>query len=58
MSSKTNACRKLDSLHIKYTLHEYEWDEEHLEVDTARSAVPIWLPLSKGSLPISRISAG
>ncbi len=24
MSNKTNACRKLDSLHIKYTLHEYD----------------------------------
>ncbi|WP_336785392.1 Cys-tRNA(Pro) deacylase [Paenibacillus sp. MMO-177] len=39
MSNKTNACRKLDSLHIKYTLHEYEWDEEHLDVDTVAAKV-------------------
>ncbi|NIK70574.1 MULTISPECIES: Cys-tRNA(Pro) deacylase [unclassified Paenibacillus] len=39
MSNKTNACRKLDSLHIKYTLHEYEWDEEHLDVDTVAKKV-------------------
>ncbi|WP_336775531.1 Cys-tRNA(Pro) deacylase [Paenibacillus sp. MMO-58] len=39
MSNKTNACRKLDSLHIKYTLHEYEWDEEHLDVDTVADKV-------------------
>lgn len=29
---KTNACRKLDSLKISYTLHEYEWDENQLDV--------------------------
>ncbi|ACT04136.1 Cys-tRNA(Pro) deacylase [Paenibacillus sp. JDR-2] len=39
MSNKTNACRKLDALHIKYTLHEYEWDEEHLDVDTVADKV-------------------
>lgn len=31
MSTKTNACRILDSLHISYTLHEYEWDENQLD---------------------------
>jgi len=39
MSIKTNACRKLDSLHIPYTLHEYEWDEEHLDVATVADKV-------------------
>ncbi|AYB40246.1 Cys-tRNA(Pro) deacylase [Brevibacillus laterosporus] len=30
MSSKTNACRLLDKHKVPYTVHEYEWDEEHL----------------------------
>ncbi len=28
---KTNAMRILESLNIEYSLHEYEWDEEHLD---------------------------
>lgn len=36
---KTNACRKLDSLHIAYTLHEYEWDEDQLDVATVAGKV-------------------
>ena len=28
---KTNAMRILESLGISYTVHEYEWDEEHLD---------------------------
>ncbi|SFD97726.1 Cys-tRNA(Pro)/Cys-tRNA(Cys) deacylase [Paenibacillus catalpae] len=39
MSSKTNACRKLDALPIKYTLHEYEWDEDQLDVDSVAAKV-------------------
>ncbi|MDF9412261.1 Cys-tRNA(Pro) deacylase [Brevibacillus laterosporus] len=30
MSNKTNACRLLDKHKVPYTVHEYEWDEEHL----------------------------
>ncbi|CAH1226140.1 Cys-tRNA(Pro)/Cys-tRNA(Cys) deacylase YbaK [Paenibacillus allorhizoplanae] len=36
---KTNACRKLDSLKIPYTLHEYEWDENQLDVRTVAEKV-------------------
>lgn len=28
---KTNAMRILESLGISYSVHEYEWDEEHLD---------------------------
>lgn len=36
---KTNAMRVLESLDINYTIHEYEWDEEHLDaVHAAQSA--------------------
>lgn len=31
MSSKTNACRVLDSYSISYSVHEYEWDEESMD---------------------------
>lgn len=41
MASKTNACRILDKLQIAYTLHEYEWDEEHLDTATVASHVGI-----------------
>ncbi|MFH5185566.1 Cys-tRNA(Pro) deacylase [Paenibacillus sp. TAB 01] len=41
MASKTNACRLLDKLRISYTLHEYEWDEEHLDTATVSSHVGI-----------------
>ncbi|MDN9011433.1 Cys-tRNA(Pro) deacylase [Brevibacillus laterosporus] len=30
MSNKTNACRLLDKHKVLYAVHEYEWDEEHL----------------------------
>ncbi|CAN7225877.1 Cys-tRNA(Pro) deacylase [Paenibacillus sp. LjRoot56] len=36
---KTNACRKLDLLKIPYTLHEYEWDENQLDVRTVAEKV-------------------
>lgn len=36
---KTNACRKLDSLEIPYTLHEYEWDEDQLDAHTVAEKV-------------------
>ncbi|WP_068777297.1 Cys-tRNA(Pro) deacylase [Paenibacillus sp. FJAT-26967] len=39
MSAKTNACRLLDKLGISYTLHEYEWDEDHLDVGTVAGKV-------------------
>lgn len=39
MSAKTNACRILDSLHIPYTLHEYEWDENQLDAVTVAEKV-------------------
>lgn len=39
MSIKTNACRILDSLHIKYTLHEYDWDENQLDAATVATKV-------------------
>ncbi|TVY11800.1 Cys-tRNA(Pro) deacylase [Paenibacillus cremeus] len=45
MSIKTNACRMLDSLHIQYTLHEYEWDENQL--DAATVAVKVGLQTSQ-----------
>jgi Cys-tRNA(Pro)/Cys-tRNA(Cys) deacylase len=39
MSIKTNACRILDSLHIYYTLHEYDWDENQLDTATVAAKV-------------------
>ncbi|UJF34087.1 Cys-tRNA(Pro) deacylase [Paenibacillus hexagrammi] len=39
MSSKTNACRLLDGLKLAYTLHEYEWDENQLDVATVAQKV-------------------
>ncbi|MGG1516726.1 Cys-tRNA(Pro) deacylase [Paenibacillus oryzisoli] len=39
MSSKTNACRILDGLRISYTLHEYAWDEDQLDVGTVAEKV-------------------
>ncbi|MVP01078.1 Cys-tRNA(Pro) deacylase [Paenibacillus lutrae] len=39
MSAKTNACRLLDKLGISYTLHEYEWDEDHLDAGTVAGKV-------------------
>lgn len=41
MSSKTNACRILDSLNISYTTHEYEWDENQLDAGTVAGKVGI-----------------
>lgn len=41
MSTKTNACRILDSLHISYTLHEYEWDENQLDAITVAEKVGV-----------------
>ena len=36
---KTNAMRILDSLSIPYSVHTYQWDEEHLDaVHAAESA--------------------
>lgn len=38
-SVKTNAMRILESLSIPYTVHTYEWDEEHLDaIHAANSA--------------------
>lgn len=39
MPAKTNACRQLDKLRITYSLHEYDWDEEHLDVDAVAAKV-------------------
>ncbi|MDF2961712.1 MAG: cysteinyl-tRNA(Pro) deacylase [Paenibacillus sp.] len=39
MAAKTNACRILDSYHTPYTLHEYEWDEDQLDVFTVAEKV-------------------
>lgn len=41
MSNKTNACRILDSLHIAYSLHEYEWDEDQLDATTVAAKVSL-----------------
>ncbi|BFT70239.1 Cys-tRNA(Pro) deacylase [Paenibacillus sp. P36] len=41
MSNKTNACRILDSLHIAYSLHEYEWDEDQLDATTVAAKVEL-----------------
>lgn len=39
MATKTNAMRILESLSIPYSIHTYEWDEEHLDaVHAAASA--------------------
>ncbi|MBO8435910.1 MAG: Cys-tRNA(Pro) deacylase [Spirochaetes bacterium] len=35
---KTNAMRILESLSISYTVHTYEWDEEHLDALHASEA--------------------
>ena len=42
---KTNAMRILDSLGIDYTIHTYEWDEEHL--DAVHAAEKAGLELEK-----------
>ena len=42
---KTNAMRILDSLGIGYTIHTYEWDEEHL--DAVHAAEKAGLELEK-----------
>jgi Cys-tRNA(Pro)/Cys-tRNA(Cys) deacylase len=39
--TKTIACRILDTLKIKYTLHEYDWDEEALDAVTVAEKVGI-----------------
>ncbi|MFE5321230.1 Cys-tRNA(Pro) deacylase [Paenibacillus sp. NPDC056579] len=39
MAAKTNASRILDKLNIPYTLHEYEWDEDHLDAHTVADKV-------------------
>jgi Cys-tRNA(Pro)/Cys-tRNA(Cys) deacylase len=41
MAAKTNACRILDGYKIPYTLHEYEWDENQLDVETVAAKVGI-----------------
>lgn len=41
MTSKTIACRILDTKKISYTLHEYEWDEEALDAVTVAGKVGI-----------------
>ncbi|RFB31498.1 Cys-tRNA(Pro) deacylase [Brevibacillus sp. VP] len=41
MSSKTNACRLLDKHKVPYTVHEYEWDEEHLNAKHAAQQVDL-----------------
>jgi Cys-tRNA(Pro)/Cys-tRNA(Cys) deacylase len=38
---KTNACRKLDSLKVPYTLHEYEWNESQLDALTVAEKVGV-----------------
>ncbi|MCR8630979.1 Cys-tRNA(Pro) deacylase [Paenibacillus radicis (ex Xue et al. 2023)] len=39
MSTKTNACRILDSSQTEYTLHEYEWSEDQLDAFTVADKV-------------------
>lgn len=39
MAAKTNASRILDKLNIAYTLHEYEWDEDHLDAQSVADKV-------------------
>ncbi|MDB5084026.1 MAG: Cys-tRNA(Pro)/Cys-tRNA(Cys) deacylase [Bacilli bacterium] len=34
MTTKTMACRILETLNIQYTIHEYDWDEEALDAAT------------------------
>lgn len=41
MTTKTIACRILDTLKIRYTLHEYDWDEEALDAMTVAQKVGI-----------------
>lgn len=41
MTTKTIACRILDTLKIQYTLHEYVWDEEALDAVTVAEKVGI-----------------
>ncbi|MFD3449824.1 Cys-tRNA(Pro) deacylase [Microbacteriaceae bacterium 4G12] len=45
MAGKTIACRMLDTKKIPYSLHEYKWDEEHL--DAQHVAAQISLPLEQ-----------
>lgn len=40
-AAKTNACRILDKLQILYSLHPYEWDEDHLDTATVAARVGI-----------------
>lgn len=42
---KTNAMRNLENNKIDYKIHEYPWDEEHLDAKSAASEVDI--PLEK-----------
>ncbi|OZB98887.1 Cys-tRNA(Pro) deacylase [Paenibacillus sp. XY044] len=39
MSVKTNACRILDTFRMKYSLHEYQWDENQLDAATVAAKV-------------------
>ncbi len=41
MSTKTIACRILDTLKIPYTLHEYDWNENELDAGTVAVKVGI-----------------
>ncbi|WAH35992.1 Cys-tRNA(Pro) deacylase [Alicyclobacillus dauci] len=41
MTTKTIACRILDTLKIQYKLHEYDWDEEELDAVTVAAKVGI-----------------
>lgn len=43
MSSKTNACRLLDKHKTKYSVHEYEWDEENLNAKHVAEQVDLQL---------------
>lgn len=41
MTSKTIACRILDTLNVPYTMHEYDWNEEELDTVTVAQKVGI-----------------
>ncbi|WP_416826428.1 Cys-tRNA(Pro) deacylase [Ectobacillus polymachus] len=43
MANKTIASRILDRNHISYSLHEYEWDEEHLNAEHVADQVELSL---------------
>lgn len=45
LANKTIASRILDRNHIPYSLHEYDWDEEHLNAQHA--AEQVGLPLEQ-----------